>query len=1121
MDEALTGLNDAQREAVVHDRGPLMVLAGPGTGKTRVISHRIAHMVRERGVRPDTIVALTYTVKAANQLRERLGGLIGPEAEEVRAHTFHGLGLRILRRFADEADVSIGRLNDGRGGIIDSAQQTRLLRAIVMDRNLFKHERALGIDAVVANIGGYMASLSDAGVSPGEAMKFCEEAGKRVEQGMDGAGGPLDGAGVAAERERVRMLSEAARAIELFERACRDRGWLTFADLISLPIRILKGSGRAAAMLRDEWRHMVVDEFQDVNAAQIELLRLLMPAAGTPDLCVVGDDDQSIYEFRGADDLAFERFTKLWPGHATVRLSENYRSTGTIVKIANAVIGRAERRYAADKRISATRSVAVPGPVECVHLDDDAQDGEVIAAMILTDRAEREKAGKAPKWSDYAVVARTHNDADRVRTALGIEGIPTAATREGTPAEDEGVRDVLAWVELLALPHAVHAAGRGLARPPFSLDPRALHPLRARYRGELTRFEAGDTATANPGGFVDWLATGEPENETIARFVEMHAQLRRVAAERSAAETISRIIAAGDVAHADLLGPRERAERVKNLVGMLRFARERQGRLDAPGDVGAFWSYYQDLSADEQGMRDAALGSRVDGLSDGPPEEAEDAVRLITAHSAKGLEFDMVFVPRVTPRHGYGAVRDSDGPDMPAGVVHRGDERTAKQRAQAEARRLFYVACTRAERRLVLLSKKNKSRSKSTHYFEEIVHDSKTTDAVRVLEWKGVVQRAAALGVGQGFGWSRDADEFGAETRGFRVWEHRRAVFERARREVRVAAAGALDAAAGGDAEKARAAAERLGATAMRLGALAAAEATGAVPAWAADHDAGAYAQRVLDEAGRDPKECGEKDGMFAPGLRPPLRLSYTKIQDYLKCPRCFYAKYVLGLEAMPGPAQVVGIAVHGALEVFYAEQRAAEAEGHAPPTRQRLMAIGREAFFKSWPRHLEADKGQLDQVLAQLGVAYDRLRDPGSNVVEVEKGVKFPYGAHSFDAKIDRIDRYTGADGREAFRIVDYKTGRSTEKLREPKAGDLQMGVYALALAHLYGDGREGGEAELAGVAEYWILSTGERGVIELGAIDHGKVREQIDGVVEGLIAGRWGKGKDCDGECDVLGAE
>ncbi len=1118
MDDALTGLNAAQREAAVHNRGPLMVLAGPGTGKTRVIAHRIAHMVHGRGVRPDTIVALTYTVKAANQLRERLAGLIGSAADEVRAHTFHGLGLRILRRFADEADVRIGRMDDGRGGIIDSAQQTRLLREIVLDHDLFKHARAEGLAAVVAEIKGYMETLADAGVSPGEAGAFCARAEEWLGAGRSFGGEALDGEGLAAERERVRRTADAARAIGHFEAACRDRGWLTFADLISLPIRILRGSGRAAAMLRDEWRHMVVDEFQDVNAAQIELLRLLMPAAGNPDLCVVGDDDQSIYEFRGADDLAFEKFSKIWPGHATVRLSENYRSTRTIVRIANAVIGRAEKRYAPDKAINAAGEGAAHGPVELVHLDDEFQDGEVIAAIILTDRTEREKGGAKPRWSDYAVVARTHNDADRVRSALMIEGVPTAAMREGTPAEDEGVRDVLAWVELLAAPHAVHAAARVLARPPFSLDPRVLNPLRARYRGELTRFEAGDTATADPGGFVDWLAASAPENATIVRFVGVHTELQRVATERSAAETVARIIAAGDVAHADLLAARERAERVKNLVGMLRFARERQGRLDAPGDVRAFWSYYQDLSEDEQKMREAALGSRVDGLSDAPAEEREDAVRLITAHSAKGLEFHTVFVPRVAPRNGYGAVREPGGTDMPAGLVHRGDDRTAKQRAAAEARRLFYVACTRAETRLVLLSKKNKSRSKSTHYFEEIVHDGATTDAIRVLEWKAVLDRAAALGLGQGFGWSRGGDEIEAESRGFKGAEHRRSVFERARREVRTMAAGALDAAASGDAEKMRGASETLDLAAKRLAALAAAEATGTVPAWAAGHDAGAFAGRVLEEAGRDPKESGAGEP-FAPGLKPPLRLSYTKIQDYVKCPRCFYAKYVLGLEPMPGPAAVVGIAVHGALETFYLEQRAAEAEGHGPPGRERLMAIGREAFFRAWPRHLEADRAQLDQVLAQLGVAFDRLHDPSANVVEIEKKVVFAYGPHAFEAKIDRIDRVTAADGSEAFRIVDYKTGHASERLREPKAGDLQLGVYAMALAHLYGDADAGGEPSLPGVAEYWILSTGERGVIDLADIDHAKVREQIDEVVEGLIAGRWEKGKGCDGECDVLG--
>jgi DNA helicase-2/ATP-dependent DNA helicase PcrA len=1117
MPAATDGLNKAQQEAARHDRGPLMVLAGPGTGKTRVIAHRIAHMVRERSIAPETVVAVTYTVKAAQQLRDRLIDLVGPDADGVHVHTFHGLGLRIIRRFADEADVRISRMDDGRGGIIDSAQTTRLLRSIVVENKLFAHARAGGMDAVIAQIDRIRSALADAGLSCDQALKFAAEAEARLKEGLDHAGKPLDQDALAAEVERIRSLDQAARAIAIFETECRERGWLTFGDLISLPIKILRKSGRAAAILRDEWRHLVVDEFQDVNAAQIELLRLLAPpkpGAQGPDLCVVGDDDQSIYEFRGADDRAFQRFSQTWPGHATVKLSENYRSGPPIVGIANSVLARATSRYAPDKEIDAARTSkdgeAPPPPVECVHLEEDFQDGEAIAAMILTDRAERRDA----KWSDYAVVVRNHIDAERIQNALRIEGVPTIAARDGTPSDDEGVKDILAWIELLGAPHASHAAARILTRPPFSINLHEFLPATARYRAELSRFEAGEPETQNPGSFADWLTGAMPGDPAASRFAALHADLRRFAAESSAPDVIYRIVIATDSAHADLLPARERAMRVSNLVALIKFARERQVRLEPPGDIRAFWSYYQDLSGDEQKMRDANLGSRVDGVGEAPGEDGADAVRLLTAHSAKGLEFDTVFVPRVTPNHGYGSVGREDEPVLPAGLIQRGDDRTPRQRAQAEQRRLFYVACTRAERRLVLLSRKNKGKSRSTHYFQEITLDASLGEWSRTVECADLLKLAGALGLGQAYGWSRPgASSLDGEAPGFKTVEHRKEVFEQARRELRVQAAGALDSAMSGNAEVARIAGETLRGAAQRLGALAIAESAGHVPTWA-DEDARAFARAVLEKAGRDPKA----DDPLAPtsGLKPipaPLHLSYTQVKDYLDCPSCYYVKHVLGLPEVPRAAQVVGIAVHQALESFYLQQREQESVGGPLPTRERLIELGRSAFFQSWPRHLETDHAQLDQVQAQLGLAYDQLHDPRSSVVEVERNIHFSYGPHAFWCKIDRIDRFTSADGREAFRIVDYKTGRANDPLREPEADDLQLGIYALALEHLYGaDG-------VLGVAEYWLLSSGERGVIDLDRIDRAKVRASIDRAIAGMLAGHWERGDKCRRICEILG--
>lgn len=1156
--DILSGLNTAQRAAVVHDSGPLMVLAGPGTGKTRVITHRVAHLIRERGVDPENIVAVTYTVKAAKQLRERLHELVGEVAEGVHAHTFHGLGYRLIRRFADVIDLpppSMTTDSGGGGGIMDSAQERRLLRAIITRHNLFPHARAAGLDSAVDQVSRAVAVLADAAISNDDARAFISAARVRLVSGRGMGDRTLDAAALDAEKARVDRLADIITAAEHFEHARRASGTLSYADLITLPTRILVSSPHAAAIIRDEYRHIVVDEFQDVNIAQIRLLQAIAPPEKSPDLCIVGDDDQSIYEFRGADDRAFARFAALWTGAAQIELSENYRSARVVIDAANSIIARATARFAPDKRIT---EPAKPDParnagasVRCIQLRDDKLDGETIAAMLLLDRGESGESPPRP-WKSFAVVCRSHTDAARVKDAFDIEGIPALVARTGAAAEDEGVKDVFAWIQAIVRPRLTHSVVRLLVRPPFSAPLAKVQQWERAYRARLSRFEAAngegfdELTGTDPGGFVDFLAANHAEDAHVARLAAWHDEFRTFNASHAAAETIFRIITATDPAHADLLPARERARRVSDLVTLVRFARERQARLDEPGDLRAFWSYYEDLSEHDQKLGDSA-GGTTDERIDGAPgalgasgssaeDDAPDAVRIITAHSAKGLEFDTVFVPRVSPSYGYGKSGSSDdGPDFPDGLIVRDLPGNAagglsdKERRLAEERRVFYVACTRAERRLVLLAKKNKSRSKSTHFFEEIVHDSTPDLAARIQVLVGDEQlkEAARAGLGRSIAAERTAlDE---EAMHFVLAQVRREVFDRARREIRTRAAAALDHAAGPDASPDRA--DESGAVlrdaAARLAALAYAQAHDAPPAWAAERNVGEYIRTILERAGSADASsaASARAALIIP--RPPLDLSYTVIDQYERCPRCYYLRHVLGLDPLPGAAQVVGSAVHEAMEKFANQCRAAEGEGQPAPGVERLLELGRRAFFRRWPRGEEVDRMQLDQISAQLALAFERLHDPNANILEIEKLITFSYSAaaapdikHKFVAKIDRIDQIAMEDGSTGFRIIDYKSGKSWESLKAPKADNLQLGIYALALAHLYGSG-DPARDRFAGSAEYWLLSTGERGVLPLISIKHDRIRARIDEAIEGILAGRFDKNPKCEGECDLLGAD
>ncbi|MCE7975249.1 MAG: ATP-dependent helicase, partial [Leptolyngbya sp. PLA1] len=692
-------LNKAQLEAVRHEGGPLAVLAGPGTGKTRVIVHRVADLIARRGVAPDSLLVLTFTVKAAEELRARLSAQIGPErASMVRAHTFNGYGMRLVQRFADVLGLPPRLM------MIDRAQATRLIRSIVLERGLFERSRGEGLASLAADLLESFEALANLGKTPEDCEGFARAWVERATE--------------EADRVLAAEFRERTEAYGAYVASRVSRGWLSYADQILLPIRLLRGSASVRAIVSGELREVIVDEFQDCNNCQIELLSLLAgPGArgrgGSVDLTVVGDDDQAIYGFRGSDDRTFQRFARAWPGATTIALEENYRSAPEIVDVANSVIARSGGRFAPDKRVRAVSKE--PGIAEIVDLTDDANAGEVIAAMLQEMRG----TGGGPEWSKVAVLARTHTDLDRIERTLRMEGIPTHRRIEKSMLDEDGVEDVLAWARWLLDPRASWEARRVLSRPPFGVSPAALLEDEAAYKAAMSKADEG---RAHPGPFGPWLAERRPENPAVARAAALWASLREEVAGLKGEEAIWRIMVATDPAHADLLPGRDRAVRVKALVALLALARDKQPRLSPPGDLGSLLSHLDELRA----LRDLRLSpgfgdADEDESREAGDEEGQGRVQLMTAHSAKGLEFHTVFVPKVAPGHGFPKTSKVDEEwRPPAGLDDRPEVAAAGSARLEEERRLFYVACTRAQRRLVLMAKKNKKPSTSTHYLEEL-----------------------------------------------------------------------------------------------------------------------------------------------------------------------------------------------------------------------------------------------------------------------------------------------------------------------------------------------------------------------------------------------------------------
>lgn len=1103
----LAGLNNAQRRAVEHDAGPLIVLAGPGTGKTRVITHRVARLIND-GVEPETILALTYTTRAAGELRDRLGSMVGAAADRVQARTFHALGQRLIGRFADLLDLP------AQTRLIDSAVTRRVLRSLIRRHDLFPELRAQGRDTILDEVVGTMSLLANAGLFPEDARDRARRWRERLEQGLfdddltDADAGPAER--LQAEMQHQRRFAQIAELYSHFRHACRARGHLTFDDLILEPIRLLRDHAAAAAMVRAEVRHIVVDEFQDTNAAQIELLRLLAPPRPAPDLCVVGDDDQSIYEFRGADDRAFARFAALWTGHEQIALEENYRSRRVIIDAAAVTIGNASRRFAPDKTIRPPAGAIEhdAGVAEGVLLTHHSRAGEVIAAMILADR---HRHGTARAWRDYAVIARSNNELDPIADALEMEGIPAHRARPPSPLDEPAVRALLLWTQVLV--QEQRAAAQQLLRlPPLSLPVARVVKWHQAFEAFVSRQgEPDDTAS----GFFAFLlehTSHDPEHaEDVRRIVALFRLLREEALHRPADEALLTIVTRAGLVHADLPTAEDRASRIAGLSAVLRFARDRLDLLDEPRDLGAFWSYYNDLDPHDQHF--GGLGpAQVEG---GPDEEHPDAVTLITAHSSKGLEFDTVFVPRVRSPHGYPTRRGDDRLRLPCWMAAdpRDDEPRAEEARDAEERRLFYVAITRARRRLVLLPEQRKARTKSLDFYDELALDAGARLGFIQRSESEVLGEAAGLGVR--LCTARDVEAADKAT-----LAHRRArLLDAARREARAMAAGALDAA---DKPELSAGARRelearLGESAARMAIVAALSSGRPVPAWAEAPDTPASVRAFAERLRSGLTSQIGPARLFTP-IPPPITLSFTDIEEYLRCPRCWYMRKQLGWPRIEHSPQVVGTAVHEALQFFYSRIRTAAGCGQPEPTLDWLIAEAERQFHARWPAAAPLDREQLQRVRSLAKAYYDAFHCQGVEIEGIEMTIRRPYpcggATHTIVAKIDRLDRMPG--GAPGHRIVDYKTGRASKKYREPDKADLQMGVYALALAHFQGAGPD---EPAVGVGEYHLVAEGITGRIDLASIDLKKIRSKIDETIKGMLAGMFDRAPKCTAGCDVLG--
>jgi DNA helicase-2/ATP-dependent DNA helicase PcrA len=637
----LEGLNPRQREAVVHAGSPLLIVAGAGSGKTRVLTHRIAWLLAERGVHPGEIMSITFTNKAAAEMKERVDALVGRRSAAMWVSTFHSMCVRILRREAKHLGVRSAF------SVYDADDTRRLVGLVARDLEL--DPKKFAPRAIAAQVSNLKNELL----------------------------GPDD----AAERATNDYERKVAEVYGVYQARLRTANAFDFDDLIMETVALLQRLPAVAEYYRRRFRHVMVDEYQDTNHAQYVLVRELVAPAdegvAPGELCVVGDSDQSIYAFRGANIRNIIEFEQDFPNARTILLEQNYRSTQTILSAANRVIARNPDRR--DKRLWSDRG---DGEKVVGYVADNEHD----EAAFVAQEIDRLVDSGEVRNSDVAVFYRTNSQSRVFEDVFLRVGLPYKVVGGVRFYERKEVRDALAYLRVLSNPEDTVSLRRILNVPKRGIGERAEEMVATYADRERISFAQGLRVAAEQPQRIPGLVTRSAR--CIAGFVDVLDGLTEMAERgESAAELLEAVYArTGYTAELEASEDPQDASRLDNLAELVTVAREFAGDA-AVADLAVEPEF---AAEPEPGVPEpgslAAFLERVALVADADsiPDNDEGMVTLMTLHTAKGLEFPVVFLT------GW---EDGVFPHMRA----MGDPAEL-----AEERRLAYVGITRAQHRLYL-----------------------------------------------------------------------------------------------------------------------------------------------------------------------------------------------------------------------------------------------------------------------------------------------------------------------------------------------------------------------------------------------------------------------------------
>jgi len=668
-------LNDAQRRAITHGEGPLLVIAGAGTGKTRVITERIRHLLEsDESLSGENILGLTFTKKAAGEMKARVIKATGERGKDVTLATFHAFCESLL------ADVAPDRL------MLDTVDHWILLRRNMARLQLDKYRRLAEPGQFLNDFVEFFSRCQDELVSA--------EAYQRYAQGLaaqlDREHASLDEDTYKERLEEVQKQFEIARAYRASEELLREKKRVSFGSLITGAVDLLEKDSAFRATLQEKFRYILVDEFQDTNIAQLRLLELL--AGDRKNIFAVGDNDQAIYRFRGASfgsfQLFLERFAGWKPGEDStpfrVSLTENYRSTPNILRVATQVI--AQNTVSADfpkKSLNPNRKEGEK--IRIVELETE----EAEAGWVAAELERIHSAGR--KWKDFAVLYRQHAHRDELVSELSRRKIPFVISRLSI-LDHPLVKDVIAYLRLIAMPFDNISCARVLAAPAWHLEAPDL--VRLAERAKKERNSIYDLLQLPQGQLAFDLSHNAREE-----LLEFLAAQRKSVRRRGACEILSALLEWLEVPQRAAVQDR------KYVTRLTEFAKQWEPKSETRSlpEFVEYLDYY------------SQAGGNVSLEDDAPG----DAVQLMTVHGAKGLEFPQVFLLRVNSKKFPASERPRTF-EFPAALMKEGEP--AEQFHIQEERRLFYVALTRAQERLTVTTLAEK-KGKVPVFIEDMLLD--------------------------------------------------------------------------------------------------------------------------------------------------------------------------------------------------------------------------------------------------------------------------------------------------------------------------------------------------------------------------------------------------------------